>query len=437
MKKVSFLLKGESFVLPRTVVSTIQWFLFIICTNIAPPLAIAASFELSSADTLAFLSRCLFVFAILSLFQVFLGHRLPIMEGPAGIWWGVFALYSSIGITLYGSYSNTLQSLGFLLILSGIICILLTLSGILRRLVPLFTPQVIGVYMLLLSAQLSGSVMKGLLNLENGKIQVLPAIISVLTVIISLYLERSDRLRQYALLITLLVGWSMFALIGRAEMPSFDGPFFTLPDLFPFGGIHLDWTLLPTALIISLLLMTNVLANIKVIERIISAKRGEHVKGQVGTAGVTAGVGQIFAGMFGTVGPVAISGTAGFIASTDNTDRKSFAIANVICLFLSIVTPFVGLIAKIPVAVGYAMVAPIVAGMAIIGVTEAARDLNRQTAMITVGLPVLVGIGALLLPKGATADLPPLVTTLMSNGLVLGTLVALFAESLRHIRTND
>ncbi|WP_294751932.1 purine/pyrimidine permease [uncultured Exiguobacterium sp.] len=423
--------------MPRTLVSTIQWFLFIICTNIAPPLAIAASFELSGAETLSFLSRCLFVFAILSLFQVLLGHRLPIMEGPAGIWWGVFALYSSIGVTLYGSYSNTLQSLGFLLLLSGIICIVLTMTGVLRRLVPLFTPQVIGVYMLLLSAQLSGSVMKGLLNIEDGRIQVLPAVISILTVLISLYLERSDRLRQYALLITLLVGWSMFALIGRAEMPNFDGPLFTLPSLLPFGGIHVDWSLLPTALIISLLLMTNVLANIKVIERIISAKRGEPVKGQVGTAGITAGIGQLFAGLFGTVGPVAISGTAGFIASTDNTDRKAFVYANITCLFLSIVTPFVGLIAKIPVAVGYAMVAPIVAGMAIIGVTEAARDLNRQTAMITVGLPVLVGIGALLLPKGVTADLPPLVTTLMSNGLVLGTLVALLAEGLRHIRTND
>ena len=411
--------------MPRTLVSTIQWFLFIICTNIAPPLAIAASFELSGAETLSFLSRCLFVFAILSLFQVLLGHRLPIMEGPAGIWWGVFALYSSIGVTLYGSYSNTLQSLGFLLLLSGIICIILTVTGVLRRLVPLFTPQVIGVYMLLLSAQLSGSVMKGLLNIEDGRIQALPAVISILTVLISLYLERSDRLRQYALLITLLVGWSMFALIGRAEMPSFDGPLFTLPSL------------LPTAIIISLLLMTNVLANIKVIERIISAKRGETVKGQVGTAGITAGIGQLFAGLFGTVGPVAISGTAGFIASTDNTDRKAFVYANITCLFLSIVTPFVGLIAKIPVAVGYAMVAPIVAGMAIIGVTEAARDLNRQTAMITVGLPVLVGIGALLLPKEATADLPPLMTTLMSNGLVLGTLVALLAEALRHIRTND
>ncbi|MEW8976158.1 MAG: purine/pyrimidine permease, partial [Exiguobacterium sp.] len=370
--------------MPRTLVSTIQWFLFIICTNIAPPLAIAASFELSGAETLSFLSRCLFVFAILSLFQVLLGHRLPIMEGPAGIWWGVFALYSSIGVTLYGSYSNTLQSLGFLLLLSGIICIILTVTGVLRRLVPLFTPQVIGVYMLLLSAQLSGSVMKGLLNIEDGRIQVLPAVISILTVLISLYLERSDRLRQYALLITLLVGWSMFALIGRAEMPNFDGPLFTLPSLLPFGGIHIDWSLLPTAIIISLLLMTNVLANIKVIERIISAKRGETVKGQVGTAGITAGIGQLFAGLFGTVGPVAISGTAGFIASTDNTDRKAFVYANITCLFLSIVTPFVGLIAKIPVAVGYAMVAPIVAGMAIIGVTEAARDLNRQTAMITV-----------------------------------------------------
>ncbi|WP_114572122.1 purine/pyrimidine permease [Exiguobacterium flavidum] len=423
--------------MPRPALATLQWFLFIICTNIAPPLAIAASFELSGADTLAFLSRSLFLFALLSIVQAALGHRLPIMEGPAGIWWGVFALYASIGVTLYGSYSNTLQSLGFLLIVSGVICIILTLTGVLRRLIPLFTPQVIGVYMLLLSAQLSGSVMKGLMNIENGRIQVLPALISVVTVLIALYLERSDRLRQYALLITLIAGWTMFALIGRAERPEWDGSWFTLPELMPFGTIHVDWSLLPTALVISLLLMTNVLANIKVIERIIHSKNGQRVKGKVSPAGVSAGIGQMFAGLFGTVGPVAISGTAGFIASTDNTERKPFLLANAISLVLSIFTPFIGLIAKIPVAVGYAMVAPIVAGMAIIGVTESGRDLNRKTATITVGLPLLVGIGALLLPKGATSDLPPLVTTLMSNGLVLGTLVALFAELLRRVRTND
>ncbi|MFO7176960.1 purine/pyrimidine permease, partial [Enterococcus faecium] len=79
--------------------------------------------------------------------QTLLGHRLPILEGPAGIWWGVFTLYASIGPALYGSQQETLQALGFMLFLSGILGVLLTVTGILRRMLALFTPQVLGVYM--------------------------------------------------------------------------------------------------------------------------------------------------------------------------------------------------------------------------------------------------------------------------------------------------
>jgi len=133
-----------------SVTTTIQWFIFILATNIVPPLSIAALFELSPGETMTFISRSLFVFALFSIIQTLLGHRLPILEGPAGIWWGVFTLYASIGPALYGSGQETLQALGFMLFLSGVLGVVMTVTGLLRRMLSLFTPQVLGVYMILL-----------------------------------------------------------------------------------------------------------------------------------------------------------------------------------------------------------------------------------------------------------------------------------------------
>jgi len=255
-----------------TVTTTIQWFIFILATNIVPPLSIAALFELSPADTMTFISRSLFVFALFSIIQTLLGHRLPILEGPAGTWWGVFTLYASIGPALYGSGQETLQALGFMLFLSGVLGVLLTVTGILRRMLSLFTPQVLGVYMILLVLQLSGAVIKGGFGVSESGINTIQAVATAGLVLFALTLERS-RFKQYGLVMTLLVGFGLFNLLGLGNPIVRSESFFLVPELFPFGAWVWDWNLLPTAFVITLLLMTNVLANIKLIERIVSSNK--------------------------------------------------------------------------------------------------------------------------------------------------------------------
>lgn len=415
------------------VTTAIQWFIFILATNIVPPLSIAALFELSPNETMTFISRSLFIFALFSIVQTLLGHRLPILEGPAGIWWGVFTLYASIGPALYGSQQETLQALGFMLFLSGVIGVLLTVTGILRRMLALFTPQVLGVYMILLVLQLSGAVIKGGFGVTDEGINPIQAIATASLVLFALTLERS-RFKQYGLVLTLLAGFGLFNLLDLGNPIVRSESLFLLPELLPFGGWVWDWNLLPTAFVITLLLMTNVLANIKLIERIVSSREKREVKGNVPASGIVSGVSQVVAGLFGTPGPVAISGTAGFLSSTESVQRSPHLVAHGLMLVLALFGPFVSLIASIPAAVGYALVTPLIATMMIIGINEAAFELNQKTASLTVGLPLIIGAGSMLLPPGSMNDLPPLLATVFSNGLVLGTVVALTTAILSRIR---
>ncbi|MFY9944983.1 MAG: purine/pyrimidine permease [Exiguobacterium chiriqhucha] len=415
-----------------SVTTTIQWFIFILATNIVPPLSIAALFELSPAETMTFISRSLFVFALFSIIQTLLGHRLPILEGPAGIWWGVFTLYASIGPALYGSGQETLQALGFMLFLSGVLGVVMTVTGLLRRMLSLFTPQVLGVYMILLVLQLSGAVIKGGFGVTEDGINIVQAVATAGLVLFALTLERS-RFKQYGLVMTLIAGFWLFNLLGLGNPIVRSESFFLVPELFPFGTWVWDWNLLPTAFVITLLLMTNVLANIKLIERIVSSREKRQIEGNVPASGVVSGISQMVAGMFGTPGPVAISGTAGFLSSTESVHRSPHLVAHAVMMVLALIGPFVSLIASIPAAVGYAIVTPLIATMIIIGINEAAFELNQKTASLTVGLPLVIGAGAMLLPPGAMNDLPPLLATVFSNGLVLGTIVALTTAILSRI----
>ena len=79
----------------------------------------------------------LFVLGIAGILQAVIGHRLPIQEGPAGVWWGVFTLYASLGIEMFGSANNTLRVLSFCFLVSGVLFIILALLGLIDKIAKL------------------------------------------------------------------------------------------------------------------------------------------------------------------------------------------------------------------------------------------------------------------------------------------------------------
>ncbi|MHC8522061.1 purine/pyrimidine permease [Rossellomorea sp. H39__3] len=92
----------------QLVLAAFQWMAFMIAGSIAAPIAIADLFQLSPAETAGFIQRTIFVLGAASLIQALIGHRLPINEGPAGLWWGVFSIYAGFAGTLYESHSQVM-----------------------------------------------------------------------------------------------------------------------------------------------------------------------------------------------------------------------------------------------------------------------------------------------------------------------------------------
>src|SRR5699024_7242166 len=106
----------------KTTLTTTQWLIFLITNAIMAPLSIGHAFGLPPDEIAGLIQRTLFTAGISSVLQVSFGHKLPIAEGPASVWWGVFLIYGNIIYSVQDAY-DVMQTLSFGLLLSGLIFI--------------------------------------------------------------------------------------------------------------------------------------------------------------------------------------------------------------------------------------------------------------------------------------------------------------------------
>ncbi|MBM7362533.1 purine/pyrimidine permease [Priestia taiwanensis] len=414
--------------------ASLQWVLFIISGNLVAPIAIASAYGLEGTDAMLFIQRTLFVLSVAGLLQVLFGHKLPIHEGPAGLWWGVFTLYASLGVTLFGSTTETLQVLQFSLLLSGVLSILLSIFGIVEKLAAYFTSTVMGIYLLLLVVQLSGAFFNGMLGLtytQDGTIHSTIALISLAVMGLAFYLNTVPRLKQYSMMICICFGWVLFALFDLTTPIAHTTDLFTIPTLFAFGPPIIEWSMVPTVFLVTLLLMTNMLASVRIMESVLKSKNEKVDNISIKKAGFFTGVGQLIGGLFSAVGPVPISGAAGFVAANNIPSRIPFIIASVIIIGCSLLSPVTAFFATLPSSVGFAAIFPIFAGMLGLAIQELDRVHDRNTLYKTVGIPLFAGIGIMFVPSTAFGSLSPVLSSLLSNGLVFGTVIAIIFEVVR------
>ena len=107
-------------------------------------------------------------------------------------------------------------------------------------------------------------------------------------------------------------------------------------------------------------------------------------------------------------------------------------IGGIIIAAISFFPPITSLLSMIPESVGYAaLFVPFVSlcGFSI-ECLEGAED--KKSMYQTVGLSVLIGIGIMNVPgTGFTMALPAFLSTFLSNGLIVGTIIALIMEVIR------
>lgn len=414
----------------KTFLSALQWALFILTGSLIVPISVAASYGLADIEAIAFVQRTLFVLGFAGLLQAIFGHRLPIQEGPAGLWWGIFSLYASLGVVLFGSGDETLRVLQYAFLLSGMICILLSLFGLVEKLVRYFTPTVVGTYLFLLVAQLSGSFLKGMFGLdgEHTKVQGSVFILSLIVILLSFFLMKLPVLGQYSVLCSIIIGWGLFTYFGLSNPVTPVQDIIRFPEIFAFGMPRLEWNMVITVIFITLLLLTNMLASIRVVQHIVSKYDENTPQERFTQAGIVTGINQLLGGLFSAIGPVAISGSAGFIATTNIYKRLPFIIGSCLIIVISLLPKVTSFFAAIPVAVGYAAIYPVFASMIGIAFREYERVENKEQLFRVAGLSIFTGIGVMFIPAQAFSALPPSLASFLSNGLVLGSVMAIVLE---------
>jgi xanthine/uracil permease len=417
----------------RTALSAVQWAMFILAGSVVAPLAIGQAYGLTPQEIAEFVQRTLFVLGIVSILQALFGHRLPIMEGPAVLWWGVFLLFAQLSSGMGMGLLDILKAFELGLLASGVIFLLMSFFKWMEPVRKLFTPTVIGTYFLLLVAQMSGPFLNGILGTSSQTVNWSASAISLATLIVAITLARSRNglLRSFSVLIAIVFGWSLFALAGLYHpFDSQTGGWFSLPKLFVWGWPEWNGAILFTSFLVTLLLLSNLMASVEAVEKVVktdeSADRNRSV--------LVMGGSQMLSGVFSTVGFVPLSYTAGFILTTKMKEKLPFLLGSLLLLLISFFPPVTMWFASIPVPVGYASVFLSFANMIGMGLKELADTGLDERNRYVVGISLMTGMGSMFLPAAFLSQLPAFISPLASNGLLVGVFTCILLEQATKVR---
>ncbi|MFC7063002.1 purine/pyrimidine permease [Halobacillus seohaensis] len=412
---------------------TIQWFVFLLANAVALPIVIGSLFDLNFSDVASLMQRTFFVVGITSFLQGMFGHKLPIMEGPAGLWISIFAVMAYTGAESGNNTIETLRTIEATMIWTGIFLVIFGVFRIAHRVLFVFTPLVTGAFLFLLTVQLSGTFLEGMLGTQNdGKsIQLLESMIAFLTFLLVLgfsYLGKGW-LKSFAVLIGISCGWVLFALTVESGPAPFmeDVSIISIPQWWAWGVPIFDWNVIPIAFVTAVILLSNVLASVVAVSQSIYGKASytyEQVDRGTGFLGVTHGI----SAMFSSIANVPLASSSGFIHLTGQKRKQPFLYASLVMVGIAFFPPLVQFISGIPAPIANAaLLATFVQlmGLGLSNMVSAQLDERRLTIL---SISFLLGIGLMFLPSEVFVGIPVLMQNLLSNGLLVGTSLVIIME---------
>jgi len=306
---------------------------------------------------------------------------------------------------------------------------LLSVFKLIDKIAKLFTPTITFVYLILLIFQLSGSFIKGMLGISSGhgEINLKIFLLSIVVVAVTFWLGKNRVLilQRYSIIISIILGWLIFVIAQQAHAIQKVDSIFKLPKVFPFGIPTFDSGTMITATLLTLLLITNAIVSIRLMVSVLNRK---NESGRYLRASYVSGVNHLLSGLFGAIGPVPISGAAGFVEQTGMKKRLPFLIGCCLVIGVSLFPILMNTIAAIPAPIGYAVTFVIFVSMFGLALKELKTAHNEERAYTVSGISLLVGIGLMFIPAEAAANLPPSLEAILNNGLICGSVTAIILE---------
>ncbi|HEY8344328.1 MAG TPA: purine/pyrimidine permease [Bacillota bacterium] len=407
-----------------------QWLVFNFVNIGAMPVVMGTLLGLDQAGIASLGQRTLFLMGLTSLLQVSFGHRLPIIEGPSGIWMGVVITMSSMASLVGKSPALLRTDLSMGIAVAGVVLIGLGLTGWMRSIVKLFTPAVTGTVMILLTLQLSETFIQGMLGITPQHDTVhggmaLTSLITISTVII-INLKGKGFIKSLAVIIGGVVGWGTAALFGLTAVPkALQTGFLSPPNFFAWGWPTFDLSVVVVSILTGLLVLPNAVASIVAMEHAIERRLQDRAYNR---AVILTGVSDILAGLGCNLGFYPIAASAGMVSLTAVGSRKPFIISAFLLMMLGFIPKAGEFLSVIPAPVGCSIMISSFAQMFVYGIKDLSTlKLDTRTSFI-IGLPILTAVGIITIPSTAFRGIPVVLRYVLSNGLLFGMIVCLLLE---------
>lgn len=404
-----------------SLVYAVQWAVIIFPSYVIAAKIVAQAMALSAASEARFLQVTLVCSGLGTLVQTLWGHRYPLVEGPATAHLLTFVSLSSLGL---GAVQGATLAAAACLALAAA-------TGAVRPLLRLFTPNVVGVILMLIAFSLLPHLIPPMLGMDSqhgGASALVLALSLALVVVMAVLGHRLRGLWKTAnMALGLLLGTVLFAFLGRVSWaPLFATPWVSMPR--PWSSFSPQWH--GSAFLAFVLTYVAIAVNsMGSMQGIAAVTQSGRLDSALRRGLLTTGVSGMVCAFFGVIGTVSYSTGPGVVLASRVASRFPLAWCGFLVTAAAFFPKVAAALTLVPSAVVasalcVAMAGQLGAGMAVIGSgrTLAARD------YFVVGIPVLVGTLLAFLPQSFIVSLSGMSRVFLGNGLVSGIVLVMFLE---------
>lgn len=398
----------------------IQWFLVTIPTLIIVGTLVGGMQYGDTIGQVFYIQKLFALIGVALISQILLGHKLPIVIGPATV----------LLVGIVSTQSHGFDAIYSSIIIGGVILFIISYTPWLNRLRLLFTPRIIAVILGLIALTLTPTI----INMSfSGDIPEATKYLFFIAFILVL-LVGNHLLSGIWKSTVLLWGMIMGTLVYRAissdwsrAMPTGD----PAEREFIINSFVLEPGVLLSFLCCYIALFINELGSVQAVGQAIGADNQmlRTVKGLRVT-----GLSNAVNGLFGVIGPVDFSISPGVIMTTGCASRYALIPAGVGLILCALIPDVVIFLTSIPDAVMggvlfYLMCMQL--GSSLQLVSNGQLIDSFEDALI-IAVPLMLALYTSFLPQNIIESIPPFIQPIVANGFVVGVITVILMEHLMH-----
>lgn len=383
------------------------------------PIIIAGLLSLDSMNTTFFIQMCFLAAGIATLIQTIGGLRLPVVQGPSYVPIGALA---AIGGKLgMGAVFGSLLPGALLIAILGY-----PLKWFAKAVKKIIPPIVGGTVIVIVGISLMPSAFNSIYS-APGHVghNVIIAFVSAAVLVICILLGRKQKgygtfFRLISVILAIVAGTITASLFGSVDFSTVkEAEWFSLPSFFPFGKPVFDLQAILTMVFIYLIILIETTGTWFVVSTVTGSELDEK---RLNRASLGEGIGCFVGSLFGGTPMTGYSSNAGIIAITGVASRMAIISAGVILIALGLLPKLSAVITCVPEPViqgifGVVCVAIVMNGMKVIQHV----DIDDRNMMV-IGVPILLTIGTIVLPKEILYSVPDFANYILSSGTAVGAL---------------